>query len=76
MADQSSADSTLERLRADARYARERRDLYRARAYGQRPLNPDRLRELEREATAAAERLAFALRAAKPAAPGDRSVTT
>ncbi|MCW3048972.1 MAG: hypothetical protein JWO74_3256 [Solirubrobacterales bacterium] len=50
----------LEQLRAEARYRRERRDLYAARAYGGRPTSAARLRELEREATAAAERLAYA----------------
>jgi hypothetical protein len=38
----------LERLRAEARYHRERRDLYRARTYGPRLASPARLRELER----------------------------
>ena len=51
----------LEELRAAARYHRERYDLYRARAYGQRPVSETRLRELERVATAAAERLRCAL---------------
>ena len=45
------------RLRMDARYARERRDLYRAKTYGPRPTSPARLRELERENEQAAERL-------------------
>ena len=39
--------SYLDRLRTDARYARERRDLYRARAYGPRMISPARLRDLE-----------------------------
>lgn len=50
----------LEELRAEARFARERLDLYRARAYGMRPVDPARLRELERAADAAAERLRHA----------------
>jgi hypothetical protein len=37
-----------EELLAEARHARERRDLYRARVYGPRPTSPARLRELER----------------------------
>ena len=45
------------RLRADARYASERRALYRAKTYGPRPTSPVRLRELEREYEQAAERL-------------------
>jgi hypothetical protein len=36
-------------LEAEARYARERLQLYRARAYGPRMTNAGRLRELERE---------------------------
>lgn len=48
------------RLRKDARYARERRDLYRAKTYGPRATSPDRLRELERQYEQAAERLARA----------------
>jgi hypothetical protein len=47
----------LERLRADVRYARERRDLYRARSYGARPTDPARLRELDRVYEAARLRL-------------------
>lgn len=47
----------LEGLRAQARYARERRDLYRAKTHGPRPTTPGRLRELERAAQMAEERL-------------------
>jgi hypothetical protein len=53
-------DARLEELRAEARYRRERRDLYAARVYGGRPTSATKLRELERAATAAAERLAHA----------------
>jgi hypothetical protein len=52
-------------LRAEARYARERLALYRAKAYGMRETSPVRMRELERNATATAERLTAALRAAE-----------
>ena len=45
------------RLRMDARYHRERRDLYRAKAYGERPSSSARLRELERSSELAEERL-------------------
>jgi hypothetical protein len=38
----------LEELRVDARYHRERRDLYRAKMHGPRPTSPGRMRELER----------------------------
>lgn len=47
----------IEDLRAQARYARERRDLYRAKTHGPRPTTPGRLRELERAAQTAEERL-------------------
>ena len=51
----------IEELRAEARFARERLDLYRARAYSLRPVDPTRLRDLERAAAAAEERLRHAL---------------
>ena len=54
--DRTDGDAVA-RLRADARYARERRDLYRAKTYGPRATSPTRMRELEREYEAAAERL-------------------
>jgi hypothetical protein len=38
----------IEYLRAEARYHRERLDLYRAKMYGLRPTTMTRLRELER----------------------------
>jgi hypothetical protein len=38
----------LDELRVDARYHRERRDLYRAKMHGSRPTSPARMRELER----------------------------
>jgi hypothetical protein len=38
----------IEELRAEARYARQRLDLYRAKMYGPRPTTMTRLRELER----------------------------
>jgi hypothetical protein len=44
-------------LTAEARYARERYELYRARSYGPRPTSAKRLRELERRSTRAQERL-------------------
>jgi hypothetical protein len=52
----------LERLRADARYHRERLELYRAKAYGPRPTSATRLRELERAHQVAQDRLDHALR--------------
>ena len=38
----------IARLRMDARYHRERLELYRAKSYGARPSSPMRLRDLER----------------------------
>jgi hypothetical protein len=46
----------VEWLEADARYARERLELYRAKAYG-RPTSATRMRELERASELAEERL-------------------
>jgi len=45
------------RLEAEARYYRERAGLYRARAYGSDTTTPGRLRELERVAAQAEQRL-------------------
>ena len=47
----------VEDLRAEARHARERVSLYRAKAYGPRPTSRARLRELERVADGAEARL-------------------
>jgi phage-related minor tail protein len=47
----------LEELRAEARYQRERRDLYRAKVYGSRQTSLLRLRELERACVFAEARL-------------------
>ncbi len=47
----------IEDLRAEARYARERYDLYRAKTYGPRPTSTARLRELERISEGAEARL-------------------
>jgi hypothetical protein len=52
----------LEQLRAEARYQRERYDLYRARAYAGKPTSQARLRELQRAAEGAEARLAAARR--------------
>lgn len=54
----------LEALRAEAAHARQRRDLYRQKAYGSRPTSVGRMRELERELEAADERLRHAEQAA------------
>jgi hypothetical protein len=50
-------DRQLESLRIQARYWRERRDLYRAKTYSARPTSPARLRELESTAREADVRL-------------------
>ena len=47
----------IDELRAEARYHRERYDLYRAKAYAQRPTSAVRLRELERACQGAEARL-------------------
>jgi hypothetical protein len=47
----------IEDLRAEARYARERLELYRAKMYGARPTTEARLRELERVCQGAEARL-------------------
>jgi hypothetical protein len=54
----------IEDLEAEARYARERYDLYRAKMYGPRPTSMTRLRELERASDGAQQRLRHAKQAA------------
>ena len=51
------ARNERERLRAEARYRRERLELYRARLYGGRAVSQGKLRELERASDGAAARL-------------------
>jgi hypothetical protein len=50
----------LEDLREEARYRRERLELYRARMYGGRARREDKLRELQRASDGAAARLSRA----------------
>ena len=50
----------LDDLRVQARYWRQKHDLYRAKAYGPRATSPARLRELARAAEAAEARLRHA----------------
>jgi hypothetical protein len=59
----------VEALLAEARYQRQRYDLYRAKMYGPRPTTMTRLRELERAYEGAEARLR---RAQKERAPHDR----
>jgi hypothetical protein len=47
----------LDDLRAQAQHARQRYDLYKARAYGQRPTSEVRMRELQRACEGAEARL-------------------
>ena len=56
----------LERLREEARYHRERLDLYRARMYGGRARSEAKLRELQRIADGAEARLRQAQTKASP----------
>jgi hypothetical protein len=61
----------IERLRDEARYRRERLELYRARLYGGRAASQGKLRELERACEGAAARLRRAERAAPPTHPSN-----
>ena len=56
----------MARLRDEARYRRERLELYRARLYGGQAANPGKLRELEQACEGAAARLRRAEAAAAP----------
>ncbi len=64
-------DDELEQLVAEARYHRDRYELYRARVVSgsSAATSLARLRELERTATAATDRLAHHRRSRKPDAP-------
>jgi len=63
----------IESLEAEARYARERYDLYRAKTYGPRPTSLARLRELERIHLGAEARLKRARQARRARAADDVS---
>jgi hypothetical protein len=56
------ARNELAQLRDEARYRRERLELYRARLYSGRALSQSKLRELERASDGAAARLERAVR--------------
>ena len=64
-----SLSDDLPRLRAEAKHARERYRLYRAKAYGPRATERSYLRELDRTATLAEQRLARGARRRANAAP-------
>ena len=55
--DERAPGTRIEDLRIEARYRRERYDLYRAKMYGLRPTTAARLRELERAHLGADARL-------------------
>jgi hypothetical protein len=59
-------EERLAELRMQAEHARRRLDLYRARAYGMRPVSESRMRELERTAEAADARLRHARQSGSP----------
>lgn len=61
-----SSAQQIAQLRAEARHARERHDLYRAKMYGGRPTSMSRLRELERIRASADARLLFAEQEQRP----------
>ena len=62
----------LETLRAEARYHRQRFDLYRAKMYGPQLTSDSRLRELQRSCESAEDRLAAAKRDADLTLSADR----
>src|SRR5437763_8853591 len=65
-----TGSARIEDLRAEARYARERYDLYRAKMYGLRPTSITRFRELERIHQGADARLRRAQQEHPPDSPG------
>ena len=58
----TAMNARLIELKAEERYARERYQLYKAKAYSSRLTSPGRLRELERRSKLAKRRLETALR--------------
>jgi hypothetical protein len=64
-----AARNEREQLREEARYRRERLELYRARLYGGRALNQSKLRELQRASDGASARLRRAEAEAPPSRP-------
>jgi hypothetical protein len=67
----ATSAARLDELQAQAQYARQRYDLYKAKAYGPRLTSPARMRELEREATRTEANLRFAKAQAKGDVTGD-----
>ena len=70
-ADESLSTAHLDDLRAQAQHARQRYDLYKARAYGQRPTSPTRMREFQRASEQAETRLHAAEAEWRSAHPAD-----
>jgi hypothetical protein len=68
-----ATNQSLVVLEAEARYTRERYQLYRARAYGPRATSPARLRELERRSILATRRLDRARADQEPRPPVDNT---
>ncbi len=64
----------MEELQAEARYHRERFDLYKAKAYGPRLTSATRLMELERRHQGADSRLRAAVRENDSPAPFDEDL--
>jgi hypothetical protein len=64
-------EARLDELRVQALHARQRYDLYKARAYGPHATSPSRLRELERQSSQAQAALRFAQAEAKRDAAHD-----
>ncbi len=60
----------IEEMQAEAKYHRERFDLYKAKAYGPRLTSPARLQDLERRSRSAESRLRSALRTNEEEANG------
>ena len=69
------SEARLDELRMQALHARQRYDLYKARAYGARPTSASRMRELQRECARAEAALRFAEGEARRAA-ADAQVAT
>ena len=70
-ADRKDVDPRLVELDADAKHARNRYELYRAKVYARKPSSPVRLRELKRECDFAEGRLSRAQGALRAAAKKD-----
>ena len=69
---QRSRAARLDELQVQARHARQRFDLYKAKAYGPRLTSPARMRELERESARAEANLRFAKDEAMQSRRSDR----